>query len=63
MSVISISSLKEQAGEVPLKASVLAQLQARTVKSTKGGKPYFDLTFADATGSLNLKVWSDSPLH
>lgn len=63
MSVISISSLKEQAGEVPLIASVLAQLQARTVKSTKGGKPYFDLTFADATGSLNLKVWSDSPLH
>ena len=63
MSVISISSLKEQAGEVPLIASVNAQLQARTVKSTKGGKPYFDLVFADATGSLNLKIWSDTPLH
>ncbi|QTN33441.1 HD domain-containing protein [Akkermansiaceae bacterium] len=63
MSVISISSLKEQAGEVPLIASVNAQLQSRTVKSTKGGKPYFDLVFADATGSLGLKVWSDTPLH
>ena len=63
MSTISISSLKEQAGEVPLIASVLAQLQARTVKTTKGGKPYFDLVFADATGSLNLKIWSDTPLH
>lgn len=63
MSVISISSLKEQAGEVPLIASLNAQLQSRTVKSTKGGKPYFDLVFADATGSLGLKVWSDTPLH
>jgi len=63
MSVISISSLKEQAGEVPLIASVTAQLQSRSVKSTKGGKPYFDLVFADATGSLGLKVWSDTPLH
>jgi 3'-5' exoribonuclease len=63
MNVISISSLKEQAGEVPLIASVAAQLQSRSVKSTKGGKPYFDLVFADATGSLGLKVWSDTPLH
>ena len=63
MSVISISSLKEQAGEVPLIASVAAQLQSRAVKTTKGGKPYFDLVFADATGSLGLKVWSDTPLH
>lgn len=63
MSVISISSLKEQAGEVPLIASVNAQLQSRAVKTTKGGKPYFDLVFADATGSLGLKIWSDTPLH
>lgn len=63
MSVITISSLKEQAGELPLIASVNAQLQSRSVKSTKGGKPYFDLVFADATGSLGLKVWSDTPLH
>lgn len=63
MSLISISSLKEQASEVPLFASISAQLQTRAVKTTKGGKPYFDLVFADATGSLNLKVWSDTPLH
>ena len=63
MSLISISSLKEQAGEVPLIAEVNAQLQSRAVKTTKGGKPYFDLVFADSTGSLSLKVWSDTPLH
>ena len=63
MSLITISSLKEQAGEVPLIAEVAAQLQSRGVKTTKGGKPYFDLVFADSTGSLNLKIWSDTPLH
>jgi len=63
MSSITICSLKEQAGDVPLIASVEAQLQSRGVKATKGGKPYFDLVFADATGSLSLKVWSDTPLH
>ena len=63
MSLISISSLKEQANDVPLIASVAAQLQSRAVKTTKGGKPYFDLVFADSTGSLSLKVWSDTPLH
>lgn len=63
MSLISISSLKEQANDVPLIASVAAQLQSRTVKTTKGGKPYFDLVFADSTGSLSLKVWSDTHLH
>lgn len=63
MSFITIASLKEQAGEVALIAAVNAQLQSRTGKITKGGKPYFDLVFADATGSLSLKVWSDTPLH
>jgi 3'-5' exoribonuclease len=63
MSPISISNLKEQANDVPLIASVSAQLQSRAVKMTKGGKPYFDLVFADSTGSLSLKVWSDTPLH
>lgn len=59
----SISNLKEQANDVPLIAQMAAQLQSRAVKITKGGKPYFDLVFADSTGSLSLKVWSDTPLH
>lgn len=63
MSDISISSLKEQAGDVPLIASVMAQLQSRAVKTTRDGKPYLDLAFVDATGSITLKVWSDTPLY
>jgi 3'-5' exoribonuclease len=63
MSDISISSLKEQAGDVPLIASVTAQLQSRAVKTTKDGKPFFDLVFVDSTGSISLKVWSNTPLY
>lgn len=63
MSLITISTLKGLAGDVPLIAEVLAQLQSRVVKMTKGGKPYFDLVFADSTGSLSLKIWSDTALQ
>jgi 3'-5' exoribonuclease len=63
MSPITIAGLKEMAGEVPVVAAVLAQLQSRTVRMTKGGKPYFELVFADATGVMPLKIWSDTPMH
>ena len=63
MSDISISSLKEQAGDVALIASIAAQLQSRANKTTKDGKPFFDLVFVDSTGSISLKVWSNTPLY
>ncbi len=62
VSPITISHLKELAGETPVAAAVHAQLQSRASRTTKGGKPYFELVFADSTGSFALKVWSDSPL-
>ena len=30
-------------------------------KETKGGKPFFTCEFADATGTMKLKAWSDNP--
>lgn len=63
MSLVTISRLKEEAGEVVLVAQVDAQLQAKAKKSTKQGKPYLDLVFADATGSVNLKIWSETDLY
>ncbi len=63
MSDLSISKLKEQAGDIPLIASVAAQLQARAMKMTKDGKPFFDMVFVDSTGSISLKVWSNTPLY
>lgn len=60
---LSISELKERAGESPpLPAQTDVQLQSRAEKTTKGGKPYLELALADSTASFPLKVWSDSPL-
>jgi 3'-5' exoribonuclease len=63
MSPISIATLKDQAGETPLAAAVVAQLQSRATRTTKAGKPYLELGCADATGHFSLKIWSDSPVY
>lgn len=61
VSPITIAALKEQTGEIPVAAAVAAQLQSRSTRTTKTGKPYRELVFADATGNFSLKLWSDSP--
>jgi 3'-5' exoribonuclease len=63
VSPITIATLREQAGEKPLLAAIHAQLQSRATRSTKTGKPYLELSFADATGHFPLKIWSDSPVY
>ncbi len=63
MSPITIAAVKELAGETPVHAAIHAQLQSRATRTTKGGKPYFELVFADSTGNFSLKIWSDSPMH
>lgn len=62
MSFLSIAALKAQAGESPQRFRVDAELQGRTERQTKTGKPYLVLTFADATGSFTLNAWSDAPI-
>jgi len=59
---LTIAALKAQAGEQALTAVVDAELQSRSARQTKTGKPYLVLTFADATGSFALNAWSDAPL-
>ena len=63
VSPITIAAVKEQAGEIPIAAAIHAQLQSRATRTTKGGKPYFELVFADSTGNFSIKIWSDSPMH
>lgn len=62
MSPLTISALKDLAGETPVSAAVHAQLQSRAEKTTRNGKPYLEITFADSTGHFVLKAWSDSPV-
>jgi len=58
---ITLSALRKQAGESPVEAAVVVQLQSRATKQTKDGKPYCELNFADTTGNCILKIWSNSP--
>jgi len=63
VSPITIAAIKEQSGEIPIVAAIHAQLQSRVTRTTKSGKPYFELIFADSTGNFSLKIWSDSPIY
>ena len=60
---LSITALQQSAGETPVAAAVMAQLQAKVPKVTKTNKPYMELVFADSTGNFSLKVWSDSAAY
>lgn len=62
MNDFNIAALKQQSGEIPFLAPLVAQLQSRAAKETRNGKPYLELVFADATGNISLKIWSDSPV-
>ena len=63
MSTLSIQHLREQAGESPLDAEADVQLTSRSQRTTKTGKPFSEVSFADSSGQFQLKVWSDSPFH
>jgi len=58
---LSIQQLKQTASESPTTAYIDGQVQSVITKTTKGGKPYLELTFSDAAGSFTLKIWENLP--
>ena len=62
MNFLNVAELKQQAGESPQRFAVDVEIQSRSERQTKTGKPYLVLTFADSTGSFQLNAWSDAPL-
>ncbi len=65
MTLLTIPEIKRaaQAQESRVEASFHAQADAVTPKQTRDGKPYWELTAADAEGKLTLRAWSDSPAY
>ena len=57
----SISSLKTAAATDRVEARVPGQIDSLARKETRDGKPFFELSLADAEGKLTLRAWSDSP--
>lgn len=60
MDLLTISEIKRAAASERVEARVHAQVDAVALKQTREGKPYYELTVADATSRLSLKAWSDS---
>ena len=59
--LLTIAALKSCAAENRTQASVHGQIEALQKKETRDGKPFWELTLADAEAKLTLRAWSDSP--
>lgn len=57
----SIQEVKEKAGDGHLAASIHAQLESNSTRSTRDGKPFLELVFVDSTDRFQLRIWSDHP--
>ena len=65
MELITIPAIKRaaqaQEGQGRVEARFHAQAEAVVEKQTRDGKPFWELTVADAEAKLTLRAWSDSP--
>ena len=65
MELITIPAIKRaaqaQEGHGRVEARFHAQAEAVVEKQTRDGKPFWELTMADAEAQLTLRAWSDTP--
>ncbi len=61
--ILPISVLKRRAVAERIEAAVHGQVEALVKKETRDGKPFWELTLADAEAKLTLRAWSDGPAY
>jgi 3'-5' exoribonuclease len=59
--LFSISQIRRATLEGRVEAAVHGQVEALVRKETKDGKPFWELTLADAEARMTLRAWSDGP--
>lgn len=59
----SITQLQAQAAAGATQGTLLAQVARKTAKMTRGNKPYWEVSLADASASFVLKVWDSVPWY
>jgi 3'-5' exoribonuclease len=59
--LLTISEIRRRAQNGPVSARAHVQVNAAEAKSTREGKPYCELTLADACDRMTLRVWNDHP--
>ncbi len=62
MDVSSIRALRRQVTEYLTSLSVHGQVESLLSKTSRGGKPFYELSLVDAEDQLTLRIWEDSPL-
>ncbi len=60
--LITLSQLKQVAGQAPQPYRIHAQVDARLEKSTSNGSPFFEVKLVDAGDSLVWRVFDNNPL-
>ena len=61
MELSTLKEIRRRAQSGPVESRVHVQVDAATGKTTREGKPYCELTLADAADRMVLRVWSDHP--
>jgi 3'-5' exoribonuclease len=62
MDLMTLSEIRQTAQDgKPVSSRVHVQVEAATGKTTREGKPYCELTLADACDHMTLRVWNDHP--
>ena len=59
--ILTISALKARALTDRVEAAVHGQIESLNKKATREGKPFWEVSVADAEGKLTLRAWSDGP--
>ncbi len=64
MQILTLKELKSLVGGGEAKEMVAhVQVDVVTSKTTKDGKPYYEVKFIDAHDHVLLRAWSDTPIH
>ncbi len=63
MTFDSITHLNAEAAAGMVQGTILAQVARKTEKTTKTGKPYLEVQFADVAATVTLKAWDNAPHH
>jgi 3'-5' exoribonuclease len=58
---LPLSVLKQRAQAGRVEAAVWGQVETLVRKDTRDGKPFWELTLADAEAKITLRAWSDAP--
>jgi 3'-5' exoribonuclease len=63
MNLMTLSEIRRAAQSDPVSARAHVQVEGATAKLTREQKPYCELSLADASDRMTLRVWSDHPAY